>query len=341
MNAAERIKRILETGQVDRVPVSGWMHLPLLDRNAEKFANALIHETDDARFDFLKVMSNAYCMAEAYGAGIDFSDDATKWQRSFFSYPIVDAETLSRIPVLGAENSVFQREKRLIQLLNQHYGGTMPIIATVFSPVTWLKYMADQSVCSVQYFMENYKSELHKFCEHIFESICNQLDMLAGIDGIFLASQYCSKDSIEKKLFEEFCVPYEKAILDHVKSKTWFNILHIHGTQDLYFKEILDYDVQALNWENCPQGRRCGEGIMSLTEAHQITDKILICGVDREKDFQGTYEQVANRMAQRLNESLKECNGERFIFCPGCGIPVGTEMEKLKAMAEAVDRVAG
>lgn len=339
MNATDRIKQLLENGRADRVPVSGWMHMPLLDRNPEEFAKASIRQTDEARFDFLKIMSNAYCMADAYGTGIDFVEDGTRWQRPFYSYPVTDARTLAEIPVLKSDNPVFQREVKLVRCLQANYQGSMPLIATVFNPVTWLKYMSDQSKTPVRYFMEEHKRELHSFCERMLQSICNQLDMLMdeGIAGIFLASQFSCKSEISPELFQEFCVPYEKAILQHVKGRTWFNMLHIHGVRDLYFDEVLSYDVEALNWENCPGGVREDPGIVSLAQASRMTDKVLICGVDRERDFQGSYEQVRSQMLQRLREALAECGGERFIFSPGCGIPVGTEPKKLNAMAEAVE----
>lgn len=339
MNATERIEKLLKDGRADRVPVSGWMHMPLLDRKPEEFAEASIRQTDAARFDFLKIMSNAYCMAEAYGAGIDFVEDETRWQRPFRSYPVTDAVSLANIPVLTAENPVFQREAKLIGLLQEHYQGSMPLIATVFNPVTWLKYMADQEKTPVRYFMEEHKKELHSFCERMLQSICNQLDMLMekGIAGIFLASQFSCRSEISPELFQEFCAPYEKAILQHVKGKTWFNMLHIHGVRDLYFEEVLDYNVEAINWENCPDGVRDDPGIISLAQAHRMTDKVLICGVDRIQDFLGGYEQVRDKMLQRLQEALAECGGERLVFCPGCGIPVGTDPQKLNTMAEAVD----
>lgn len=340
MNAAERIRRLLKDGRADRVPVSGWMHMPLLDRNPEEFAQASIRQTDEARFDFLKIMSNPYCMADAYGAGIDFVEDGTRWQRPFYSYPVTDVKSLAEIPVLTAENPVFQRELKLVSLLQEHYQGSMPLTATVFNPVTWLKYMADQEKTPVLYFMTEHQRELHSFCERMLQSICNQLDLFMdqGIAGIFLASQFSCRSEVPPELFREFCVPYEKAILQHVKGKTWFNMLHIHGVRDLYFEDVLDYDVEAVNWENCPGGVRDDPGVVSLKQARQMTDKILICGVDRDHDYKGSYEQVKSRMLQRLETAIEESGGERFIFAPGCGIPVGTDPRNLRALADAVDQ---
>ena len=326
MTSTERIKNMLQGKPVDRTAIAGWLHMPLVDRNIAQFIAATIRFTDENRWDFVKVMSNGHYMAEAYGADIRFSTDPKRWSGTFLSYPVKTPHDLLTLPVLDKTNTALAREIAVNHALVQHYQGNVPILATLFTPLTWIQEMSSSTDPRLtREFMQQHKKALHTGLEALLATNLNFLDGLlaAGIDGIFLASQFISSPVINREEYDEFCRPYDQAILAYIKGKTWFNILHVHGDKQLLFNECLDYDVQAFNWEDVPYGVSDAQR-SSMQTIHGLTDKILIGGIDQHHDFYSTENNraaIRARLVQQYQRALKESGGNNLIFAPGCALP--------------------
>ena len=63
MTHTERIRNMVEHKPVDRVGISGWVHMPMVDRNVKDFTKATIDLTDNMNWDFIKLMSNGHYFA--------------------------------------------------------------------------------------------------------------------------------------------------------------------------------------------------------------------------------------------------------------------------------------
>lgn len=331
MNGYERIKALVSGEEIDRTPVSGWYHMPLVDRNVDDFVRETIASTDLNKWDFIKIMTNGHYCGEATGARIDFSTDSTKWNGTFREYGIRTEEDIANMPVLQADNPVFAREIEVVKRLKAHYGDSIPVISTIFNPLTSLQ----ESYCSLQSapikkMMENNPQALHKGLEAMTRSYLNYLDALfdAKIDGIFLANQYSIADIITDEQYDEFCAPYERRIVEYCKGKTWFNMAHAHGDRCLRLDKYLDYaddEIQALNWENCPAGV-AQEEIVTAAQMHKKTNKIIIGGIDQIHDMyteKNDRNEVKERLVKRFKTMLEEVGSNRFIFGPGCALPTG------------------
>lgn len=342
MNSRERLKAMVEGRRVDRIGLSGWVHMPMVDTNPKDFARALINFTDYNEWDFIKVMSNGHYMAEAYGAEIDFSKDPHEWSGRFIRYPVNNPKEYENLKVLDPNKGVLAREVELVKRLADHYKGEKPIIATIFTPLTWLQEMTASTMPGpTQAAMKYNAKEVHIGLSRLVETNKLFLDELikAGIDGIFYATQYATRDVITQEQHEEFARPYDIELLDYIKDRTWFNMLHIHYNKNLMFEELADYPVQAINWED--KGAADNERT-SLTQARSITDKILIGGIDQHHDFYSKLndrEEIKSVLKERLLSSLAECPDKRFIFAPGCSLPMDVDRYVFTLMKEVVDEV--
>ncbi|MFE8150121.1 uroporphyrinogen decarboxylase family protein [Brenneria goodwinii] len=339
MTATSRIKALLAGERLARPAISGWLHLPHVDRDPASFIQETIRLTDENRWDFIKVMSNGHYMAEAYGADIVFSRDPAQWSGVFRRYPIASADDLATLPVLEADNPVLTREIEIIRGLARHYQGGVPLLATLFTPLTWIQEMTRSTQPGPTLaFIRNHPSALRHGLDALLQTNLNFLDALlqAGIDGIFLATQYARGDLLSAAEYQTFCRPYDEALLSHIKGKTWFNILHIHGESHLLFEPCLDYDVQAFNWENDPLSVTPSQRT-SIAHVRAMTDKILIAGIDQNRDFHyagGQRAAVKARLRQRLRQ-IEEQSGERgFIFAPGCALPLDVDGRLFTLLAE-------
>ena len=55
MTGTQRIKALLDGSPIDRTPIGGWYHMPLVDRNVTDFTRELIASTDLNKWDFIKI----------------------------------------------------------------------------------------------------------------------------------------------------------------------------------------------------------------------------------------------------------------------------------------------
>lgn len=339
MSATSRIKALLAGEQLARPAIAGWFHLPLVDRDPDAFIRETIRLTDEYQWDFVKVMSNGHYLAEAYGADIQFPNDPTQWSGVFRRYPIAGVEDLATLPVLDKDNPVLAREIAIVRGLVAHYRGEVPIIATLFTPLTWLQELTQSTRPEpILAFLRQHPLAVRHALDAVLQTNLNFLDALleAGIDGIFLATQFARSDLLSEEEFQTFSLPYDEALLNHVKDKTWLNILHVHGEHHLRFDPWLNSPVQAFNWENVPHGVP-DEQRTGVAELRARTDKLLITGIDQHQDFHvegGNREAVKARLEQRLAQ-LREEGGDRgVIFAPGCALPLDSDRRLFGLLAE-------
>ena len=331
MTGMQRIRALAEGGPIDRTPIGGWYHMPLVDRSVTDFTRELIASTDLNRWDFIKIMTNGHFYTEAYGGDIDFSRTHNRWNGTIRSYPIQDAEDARRLPVLGIDNPVWQRELEILRGLKAYYADRIPIVATIFNPLTAVQECAGcLDSGPMLRMMEQAPDALHRALETMTQTNLVYLDALIaqGIDGIFLANQYAMSDILTDAQYDEFCRPYEARLLEHCKGRTWFNMAHVHGSKNLRMDRYLDYPddvLQALNWESCPTGVPEAQ-VTSIAQVRGRTNKILIAGIDQDRDLStpdNDREAVKAVLKRRYLEARRENGDNRFIFAPGCCLEAG------------------
>lgn len=331
MNGTQRIKALIEGTPLDRTPVAGWYHMPLVDRNVCDFVRETIASTDVNRWDFIKVMTNGHFYTQAYGGDITFSVNEREWYGTINRYPVTCAADARAMEVLGLDNPVWQRELEIYRRLKDHYGETLPIVATIFNPITAVQEcMGCLDSRPIKALMEEDPEALHHALDVMTQTNQVYLDGLIseGLDGIFLANQYSMARILTQEQYDEFVVPYERRILEHVAGRTWFNMAHVHGTEDLRFDTYLSYPddvLHALNWENCPADADQAK-VSTMGDVRARTNKVLIAGIDQRGDFetpQNDREQVKERLKRRYLDAKGQIGSNRFVFGPGCVLQTG------------------
>ena len=349
MNGRERVKALVEHRPVDRTPITGWKHFPFIDLTDE-LAPTHIKFTDDNGFDIVKSMSNPSYMYEAYGCHIEFyhTDDEFYGRHSDMkSTPFNSVEDLLNMPVLDRTNPVLDREIKYAKALCDHYKGEKVVICTINNPLTALKKMTTLRLPpedpwtgdpSTPLFM---RGEVVQTCGNIFkidravvkkaldaiqQTNKNYVDALieAGIDGVFYVIQQGTYDSISLEDFNDLCRPYDLDFLNYIKDRTWFNALHTHGYKNVMLKEVLDYPVQAYNWEDNKVGKVLSNSErLSFKQARTMTDKILMGGLDMDVDYTFTQDRAKfkENIRVKYRHLVKELGSKEFIFCGGCSMP--------------------
>jgi len=343
MNSTERIRATVEEKPIDRIAFSGWWHMPMVDNNIKDFTKATIDYTENNGFDFVKAMYNGYFMTHAYGADITYSCDPTQWAGKINRYPLLHPHDYEILKPLDVKNSTLMNQVEFTKNLVDHYKGTKPVLATLFTPLTFLKEMTSAGVThSTEKMMKYSKRELHIALEAMTETCINFVKELlkVGIDGLFYATHFITSDCITDEEYAEFCRPYDLAVLEALKgSDAWFTMFHLHERDNLMFEKCCDYPVEAFNWEDNAADERTR---LSISKVRSMTDKVIIGGIDQTVDF---FSQGNNRNAikevlkRRLENALKETGGRKFIFAPGCGIPTTISGYEMTLIQEVVNEM--
>ena len=149
--------------------------------------------------------------------------------------------------------------------------------------------------------------------------------MAAGADGLFFASQFSTSDLLDMPTHEEFVRKYDMPILDAVKDRTWFNILHLHGA-NTYIRELQDYPVQAFSWHDRDDGP-------SMEEVRRFSNKAFVGGLS----WGNKWLTKSNAEVRAEVVEVAARNGGRgVILGPGCVIDPSTPEERLELVHKTV-----
>lgn len=345
MNGTERIRALLQGKPVDKAAAATWEHFPAVDRNPDTMAKAVIEYAERRDYDLIKVQMNAAYVTEAYGADITFfSHPPIKYQKIKKLYQINTApvnslaELQSLRPIQVKDSPVLQRDVEAVKKIVSYYQGTKPVLPTLFSAYTWLHALLKDRGAALGEYIQADRKAVHRAL-----GILNDLNreladayIEAGADGFFFATSYTSPLAVSHQAYEEFNKAYDKPLLEYIDSKTWFNMLHIHGNADLYIEDLVQYPVESINWENTSFGVEPSR-LTSAAQLSRLTDKLLIGGTDQFHDFYGTREEVEKRLTQRFETLYQEIPDHRFVFGAGCSLPLDIPEENIDLIRKVVD----
>lgn len=346
MTAAQRLREMVAGKPVNEIGASGWLHSPGPDRGtAEEFSSEIIRMTDYSRWDLIKIMPNGVYTQEAHGSDIEyFSGNLTledlKAKRVFqiHHYMIEHSRQMEAFPVLDiSKNKVFQREIANVKALADHYQGTVPILPTIFTPTHCIPEFVG-GIDKARWYFENHPDAVDKMLQSLVQTELQLLDAYieAGADGFFFAQRYSNADILSEKEFERFVRPYDDMLMDRIKGRTWFNMIHVHGARNFFWNQFKTYNVQAISWENTPL-QIPEEERSTVEKVRAITDKVLITGTDQFHDFYGTKEEVLDCFRRRVERAAKESGDNRLIFAPGCSLPLDIDNETVHLLRVAAD----
>lgn len=336
MNSTQRLKALLSGEKIDRLPATVWKHTTMVDRNQNDFFKKTVQINEDNEWDLIKICHNGFYFIEDMGCEI-------KWPSNEIDMPqmvhfvINDVCEWEKLKPLSIKKGAWKREIEFTKRLADYYHGTVPILGTVFSPFTTAGEMTGgyprREMIVAQ--MRNHPKRVEKALDILTEMTIEFSTALveAGADGIFLADQFGSRNFLTPEEHTEYVRKYDFQVLDAIKEKTWFNMLHVHGYDNLMMDRVADYPVQAFNWED-----RLGN--YSLADMRKLTDKILIGGIEQAHDFDcNDRAALKEHFKARIRDARAEA-GEQLIIGPGCVVPTHIPEYKFNVLREAVNEVS-
>ncbi len=326
MEKDERLRKVIAGQPIDRVPFALWRHLPSGDATPEGLVQATVRFVRRWDLDLVKVMFLNKTWSIDWGGRFRPYDRGGGW------FPIAEPVITQpsdwpKLRPLSPTHGVFADQVKIVRMLRQELGAHMPILATMFSPLTAGLELAGQGLHEQAM---THGREVHAGLKVLAETIADfaQACMEAGADGLFLAVQSAREDALSPTAFEEFGVMYDHRILERVGSRAWFNVLHLCKPK-MRFETVKHYPVQAVNWhDRGPTGP-------TLATARKIWPGVLLAGLDHESP--GAFVTgVPDEAAAQADDALKQTGGRGFILGPGCVAHLGTPEANIDAVCQVV-----
>ncbi len=358
MTHTQRLKAAVAGEHLDRPCAAFWgPHLNLEQLNARDLAYAMIANQEAYQWDFMKFDHSGMYFPEAFGQKITFPvhDRMQAWlnvEEWLINHP---KDWLKLRPIQVKDSEVFQLNVEAVKRVCDHYQGDVPILPTVFSPVS----MAGEFVGG--YFDQDKLARMFEYdtkeveygLQVIEETLMNLMDAYveAGADGFFIGMQ----NGLNEKIGYDAYMKYEFAgtsrIVEHVKDKTWFNMAHLcNGSNTPVDREALawnfDLPVTAFNYGDT------WEHALSLAEARKLTDKVLVGGimhmprpVDRAmmngivggNDFSGPYRHIVKKQLRKRVDDAIAGAGNKLVIAGGCSC---YEPHRFPVLDEVLEEVA-
>ncbi len=320
----ERMENCLAGGTLDRPPVALWRHFPVDDQRADRLAAAAAQFQHTFDFDFVKVTpASSFCVRD-WGAQDEWRG-ASEGTRDYVNRVIQRPEDWAELTVLDPTAGALGAQLECLRLLVKELGPAVPVVQTIFSPLTQAKNLSGEAALRVHLRTdpEAVRAGLDVIRESTLRFVEAAID--TGIDGLFYAVQHAQYQVLSVPEYRSFGVPDDLEIL-HAASDLWLNVLHLHG-EAIMFSVFRDYPVQIINWHD-------QETPPSLAEAQQQFDGVVCGGIERLQTMVlGTPEDV-EREARAAFDSTE---GRRFVLGTGCVTPITAPYGNIMAARRSVE----
>ena len=329
MTKKERIDAALKGDPVDLVPISFWRHFYLQERDAGLLADALLAFQREFEWDFVKVNPRASYHTEPWGNRYQYTDDPHT-PPTRVSHVVHRKEDWARIGVLDVwKSEPLKQQLVLLELIKEGLQEeNVYFLQTVFSPLAVAYRLAGHSKERLVQAMEEEPRELHSALKAITETFTAfaRACIDVGAGGIFFATtKLASSDLVTEEQYRRFGTPYDLQVLEAVKDRPGFNLLHLCG-DNVFFDALMGYPVDAISWDVSLPGNP------TLSEGRARSGKMVVGGVSQTRTLEsGSEEDVAQEVARGIDET----GGRGYVIAPGCTFPTTTRRELLEAALEA------
>jgi len=324
MNKRERIHAAIRKQPVDRPPIALWRHFPGDDLDAEKFARQIVAFQTRHDFDLVKVTPAASYVAEMYGGSL--TDAGNREGTRAHTRRVINAwQDWGKIEPIPLDHPVMQRERDAMQRVRQALGKDVPIMQTIFSPLSCARTLAgDRFVQDMREHPGEFQRALHALGTTMERFAFNAT--YAGADSLFLATQVASRDVLTPEESRAFGQRYNLTLINELRGHVEFIMLHIHG-ENIYYDHLFKYPAQIVNWHD----RKTPP---TLKEGKALFDGAVAGGLDEW----GVLQTTPDAIAAQIQDAIQQTDGIGLIVAAGCVIPMDTPTANIRAAREAVER---
>ncbi len=319
----QRLEAIIAGEKPDRVPVALWRHWPGDDQDAQALAAAHLKWQQDYDWDLLKVGPASSYMVSDWGVRDEWVGHI-EGTRQYTHRPIQKPADWESLTPLDPSQGALAVQIEALRLIGEQLDGTVPFIATIFSPLSQAKNLAENSVLLSH--LRSHPDAVQQGLEAITESTIRFIEAAkaTGISGIYYAVQHARYPLMSWDEFTGWGRPFDLRILETIQD-TWLNVLHIHSSE-IMFDAVANYPVQIVNWHDRETGISLRSGLEKIQGAASG-------GVDHWTLHQESPEQ----MLEEVEDAIAQTNGRRLLLGTGCVAMITTPLRNIRALRESVE----
>jgi len=324
MNKRERILAAANCRPVDRVPVAFWRHFPGDVQRAADLAEATIAFQERYDFDFVKVSPANSHPAGDWGAVTAFRGNADG-TRDYLDRPIKQPSDWRKLKPLDVTQGVLGESLATLRLLRAHWGDSVPLVQTCFSPFLAARYLRGDTLWYAD--MREHPADFAAGIDVIAETMARfaRAAIEAGAAGLFYAVQNATYRHVSEGEYRAGALPHDLRIVAAANDAgAWFTLLHLHG-DDIMFQLAKEYPVQAVNWHDRTTRP-------SLREARAQFGGALIGGAAQHGAM---LSGAPADVALQVRDALAQTGGIGHIVGAGCVLPIPTPDSNIRAAINA------
>jgi len=305
MTKLERFMAAIRGEDVDRLPVSVWLHFASEHLPGDETAQLHLSFMREYDWDYLKLMND--------------------YRYQLPGVPAVTSEAhLRRFEPLPMSEPTFAQQLTCLKTLRAALGPGTPMIETLFNP---LQTLVRGSGANAQRLVFEHPDAGRQALESITRTLIAYLDAIReiGVTGIFYSINGAvqpGKGGLTDQQFAAFVAPYDLRILEAAQGMV--RVAHVHGF-DLLFERVLGYPVEAFSWSHF-------NSAPSLAEARRLTQAALMGGINEAAVARQSTFDIAND----IRMSVAEAGSRKLLIGPGCTVPPDMPRRLMKAAAQTV-----
>ncbi len=326
MTGRERVKAAIEMGVADRPPVGAWGHTYREEWSPEELAAITVDRARQFGWDFVKFQPRASSFAEAFGSVYKPAGHRMKGP-VLVSAAVPDLESWSGVELVNPK--ALDDQVRSIGIVAKELGPDVPVIQTVFSPITVGGYLVGKSQSRIVRELRKNPELVRPALQRIADALVDfsRRSVEAGAAGIFYAiSGYAGRGVMPEAVYRELALPYDVDVLSRLPAEAWFNVVHLCGS-NLNFGLAREMPAQVVSWSIHNQGNP------SLAEGRKLTDRAVMGGLGQRASL--LYGPPAE-VAAEARRAVAETGGRGLLLAPGCSVPTRAKDVNLAAMVPAI-----
>jgi uroporphyrinogen decarboxylase len=326
VDGRKRVEAAIAMGVADRPPFGAWGHTYREEWSPTELAAVTVERARQFGWDFVKFQPRASSFAEAFGSVYHPAGHRLKG-------PVLEKEA---VPDLEAWNTVALVNRQALDdqvdslhLVAKQLGFGVPVIQTVFSPLTVAGYLVGKSSSRVVRELRKHPELVQPAMERIAEALVDfsKRSVEAGAAGIFYAiSGYASRDAMPEDVYRELVLPSDQAVLSQLPHAAWFNAVHLCGSK-LHFSLVDEMPSQVVSWSIH------NLGTPTLSQGRNLSGRAVMGGLGQRKSL--LYGPPAEVQSE-AKRAIADTGGRGLLLAPGCSVPPRVREVNLMAIGEAV-----
>jgi uroporphyrinogen decarboxylase len=326
MNGRGRVEAALAMGIADRPPIGAWGHTYREEWSPQELAAITVERARRFGWDFVKFQPRASTFAEAFGSVYKPAGHRLKGP-VLVSPAVPDVDAWRRVELVNQK--ALDDQVEAIGIVARELGPDVPVIQTVFSPITVGGYLVGKSQSRVLRELRQQPDLVGPALTRIADALVDfsRRSVEAGAAGIFYAiSGYAGRGVMPEAAYRERILPLDVSVLSRLPREAWFNVVHLCGS-NLNFGLARDLPAHAVSWSIHNQGNP------SLVEGREIAGRAVMGGLGQRASL--LYGPPAAVEVEARN-AIESTGGRGLLLAPGCSVPPRAREANLAAMAAAV-----